>query len=84
MTGNRTAVRYVLEYISGSSFSLEIFLQKEPDDRGVPSGNAFLDFFYKILIRRSLVLGMTEWYHKCIKTINTLAIESISVMGVNL
>ena len=81
MTGNRTAVRYVLEYISGSSFSLEIFLQKEPDDRGVPSGNAFLDFFYKILIRRSLVLG---WYHKCIKTINTLAIESISVMGVNL
>ena len=83
MTGNRTAVRYVLEYISGSSFSLEIFLQNEPDDRGVPSGNVFR-FFYKILIRRSLVLGMIEWYHKCIKTINTLAIESISVMGVNL
>lgn len=47
MTGNRTAVRYVLEYISGSSFSLEILLQKEPDDRGVPSGNVFLVFFIK-------------------------------------
>lgn len=47
MTGNRTAVRYVLEYISDSSFSLEIFLQKEPDDRGVPSGNVFLVFFIK-------------------------------------
>ena len=84
MTGNRTAVRYVLEYISGSSFSLEIFLQKEPDDSGVPFGNVFLDFFYKILIRRSLVLGMTEWYHKCIKTINTHTTESVSVVGVNM
>ena len=84
MTGDRTAVRYVFVYISGGSFSLEIFLQKEPDDRGVPSGNVFLDFFYKILIRRSLVLGMAEWYHKCIKTIDTPATESISVVGVNL
>lgn len=50
MTGDRTAVRYVLVYISGISFSLEIFLQKEPVDRGVPYGNVFLDFFYKILI----------------------------------